>query len=158
MVLPGSLIPDSNKRQREQSAPARPPPGSASERLARLLQREAEASHRRIAGLEERPNRDNPANAPTRNDRDSPDEHEQQQDIYNHLQLTDEVNNITPVNDATEIHPPGLRSAYFKSVTYQERTLIKEANWKKIVPDLFVSFMSMCMPELEEECSRGRCD
>ncbi|EGG06909.1 uncharacterized protein MELLADRAFT_106399 [Melampsora larici-populina 98AG31] len=139
MVLPGSLIPDSNKRQRENSGPAKPPPGSASKRLARLLEREAAASQSKNARLEQT----SIPTPPIPNDRDSVDEDDQPQEFYHDLQLTGVVDDIAPVNNGTEIHPPGLQSAYFKSVTYQERTLTSEANWKKIIPDLFNSFM-MC--------------
>ncbi|KAH9818880.1 hypothetical protein DFH28DRAFT_888009 [Melampsora americana] len=142
MTLPGTLIPESNKRkQTETSSQPRPPAGSASERLALLEAREAKALEQRTAILNDQPLNDPPVLQRDNEQRDSSKDNEDQA-TYDHFQLTGDMDEIDPNNDAQEIHPPGLRSAYFKSVTYRERTLREEANWRKIIPELFNAFIT----------------
>ncbi|EGG00317.1 uncharacterized protein MELLADRAFT_111876 [Melampsora larici-populina 98AG31] len=140
MPLPGSLIPNPNKRQRHVNEPRRPAPGSVAERLAQLQQREAEASQGRIARLDDTRIQNNPPHQHHYNNDDGSD-NEQPQALYDHFQMNAENDDIAPVNDGLEIHPPGVRSAYFKSVSFQERTLTEELHWKEVIPDLFNAFM-----------------
>ncbi|EGG09990.1 uncharacterized protein MELLADRAFT_103751 [Melampsora larici-populina 98AG31] len=125
MVLPGSVVPDSNKRSRSRTAPARPAPRSASQRDAVLNNRTVEIT---------------PANPQTYKGFNSGDD-DNPIEIYDHLQMTADWDKVQPINDGTIIHPPGLRSAYLKSPTYRERTLTEEAHWKTIIPEIFKCFM-----------------
>ncbi|KAH9809040.1 hypothetical protein DFH28DRAFT_907067 [Melampsora americana] len=142
MTLPGSLIPNSNKRQRNANEPRRPAPGSVAERLAQLQQRKSEASQAKIARLDDTPVQNTPPGPHHYENNDGSDE-EQPQALYDHLQMNADNRNddIAPVNDGVQIHPPGLRSDYFKSVSFQERTLKEELHWKEVIPDLFNAFM-----------------
>ncbi|EGG01290.1 uncharacterized protein MELLADRAFT_92583 [Melampsora larici-populina 98AG31] len=140
MVLPGSVVPDSNKQSQSRTAPARPAPGSASQRLANLRALEEADSKSRDAVLNNRTVEITPANPQTYEGFNSGDD-DNPIEIYDHLQMTADWDEVQPINDGTIIHPPGLRSAYFKSPTYRERTLTEEAHWKTIIPEIFKCFM-----------------
>lgn len=138
MVMPGSLIPDSNKRRRE-DIPNRPPPnpGSAGERLARLRARETAASRARDNILNNQPVETEDVNVRDNPRLPSDDDNENDEGLYDQLQIAGDMDG----NDDMYIHPPGARSAYFKGPTYQERTLIEEGHWKAMVPALFKAFI-----------------
>ncbi|EGG12580.1 uncharacterized protein MELLADRAFT_86739 [Melampsora larici-populina 98AG31] len=141
MALPGSLIPHSNKRPRSQTPPvARPAPGSATERLANLRALEDRDSQVRNAVLNDQHVEEAPV-IPHIPEGSNSDDDIPNNFIYNDLQMTADMNDVDRVDNGTVIHPPGVRSAYFKGVTYRERTLNEEAHWKAAIPDIFKAFM-----------------
>lgn len=133
MVLPGAAIPTSNKRKRRTpAAPARPPPGSALQQLADLEAGEAVASQARILALDNAAPNDRPA---------AHDDNHHGGEVYNNLQRAGDMDNFPAANEVHQEHPPLTRSAYYQSVTYQERALREEAHWRDVIPALFLAYM-----------------
>ncbi|KAH9817296.1 hypothetical protein DFH28DRAFT_890180 [Melampsora americana] len=132
MALPGEEIRTEVKRQKKEP---RAPPGSARQRLASLQDREAQASVGALANRPIGPRQIQQTNEAGENN----EEENNDADAYNHfvaignedLESPNDENNVQIFN----------RADYFRSVTYQERTLRQEANWRAVIPALFHEFM-----------------
>ncbi|EGG07698.1 uncharacterized protein MELLADRAFT_85567 [Melampsora larici-populina 98AG31] len=129
MALPGKEIRPKIKRQKKADTG---PPGSARARLATLIDREAQASKNALSD-DPVPN-SNTAGPSNAIQEDEVDHDEQYDELITGDNLENEGNdpaNVVPMN----------RSEYFRSVTYQERTLRAEAKWNAVIPKLFDEFL-----------------
>ncbi|KAH9808173.1 hypothetical protein DFH28DRAFT_936433 [Melampsora americana] len=133
MALPGEEIRPKAKRQKKTETG---PPGSARARLAALIGREAQASQDILSDDKPEPSDNNsgPSNVDQADEVDNDNNEAYDElitDINNPENLENEPANIIQMN----------RSQYFRSVTYAERTLRQEANWKAVIPKLFEDFL-----------------
>ncbi|KAH9817361.1 hypothetical protein DFH28DRAFT_1124760 [Melampsora americana] len=109
------------------------PPGSARQRLANLNNREAQASMDVLSENNPAPN----------NAVGASNVHPINEDVevvkrYHELQPTGTDNLV----DQENLNPLRMnRLEYFRSVTYQERTLCKEAHWQAVIHTLFNEFL-----------------
>lgn len=143
MVLPGEEIKPAPKHRKRPNAV---PNGPSGKRWAELQAREAAASQARMASL----NGTAPGQAFAEQIATSPHPHQQDHDSnsdndpviepgYNDLRQI----NRNDVEDAWGNQPPPAnRSAYYRSITYQERTLREEAHWRTVIPKMFLDYMT----------------
>lgn len=153
MVLPGQSIP--TKQTKRPKTTRKAPAGSVTERLTQQQKREDEASQAALSAL----TNSNQFPHPPANPRvDS----EPEEDDRNHLEqgayaafTREDVHNPAILDPDTEVNPPiSNRSDYYRSLTYQERTLREEANWQAVLPKLFISFM-ICSRKTYQWCDRS---
>ncbi|KAH9807729.1 hypothetical protein DFH28DRAFT_1088754 [Melampsora americana] len=126
MALPGEEIRPKVKRQKRSN---NGPPGSARQRLADLNTREEQAAKE---ALEDNPVPNNNINAGPSNAPPIPvdkvESDENNEERYNQFQPIG-IDPENPENNPQTFIPMN-RADYFRSVTYQERTLRKEAHWR----------------------------
>ncbi|KAH9820113.1 hypothetical protein DFH28DRAFT_1121923 [Melampsora americana] len=140
MALPGEEIrPPKSKRQKKSN---NGPPGSARQRLANLNNREAQASMDVLSDNNPAPNNAvgasnvHPINEEGENDDDNED-----------VEVVERYDELQPMGtdnlvDQENLNPLRMnRLEYFRSVTYQERTLRKEAHWQAVIHTLFNEFL-----------------
>lgn len=128
MVLPGEAVDPKRKRETQ---PDRPSKSSIGRHLSDLLaQEEAAAGFLQAAQRPVPPVSEN--QAPSDGSSPAPDEAV----LYNAF-MPLEGNDQSGANEREPIN----RADYYRSLTYQERVLREEANWKAIIPAMFLSFM-----------------
>lgn len=128
MVLPGGEVPIERKKKKKVKAS-----GIASKRLETQVERELRASQALISAIV-----NPPVNQPTKQQAEDRDDREEVH--YDHLIQADGDDPAEPRDDEAE-HRLNSRTDYYKSVTYQERSLREEANWQAVLPKLFLAFM-----------------
>ncbi|KAH9815180.1 hypothetical protein DFH28DRAFT_893478 [Melampsora americana] len=126
MVLPGEIVAIPAKRKNNQ------PPARAG-RFGDVQAREAAASEASLLGLTQT-NLNPTARQPT----EPPPE--LNQPIFDVVMRAD-GNDPAVSSDDEPANLPVNRAEYYRSPTYQERTLREEAQWRAIFPKLFVAFM-----------------
>ncbi|KAH9808041.1 hypothetical protein DFH28DRAFT_911528 [Melampsora americana] len=140
MVMPGEEIQPKPKRQKKSNSG---PPGSARQKLADLNAAEGRALLAILSDNNPAPDNNvaGPSNVPPIEEGDN-DEDNQAEDnqAYNEFQATGNDNNQNADGDQQNIVVMN-RSQYYRSVTYQECTLRKEANWRAVIPALFKTFL-----------------
>lgn len=131
MVLPGEEIKSSKKRQKRPEQPI----GSAAKKWAATEAREAQASQARLNAL-----KDSKAGRLNSNDEHNSDHDSLPDPGYAHMQHAE----LHDVEDPDSNNPnPANRKEYYRSVTYQERTLKTEASWQRVIPAMFLDFMKL---------------
>lgn len=137
MALPGVSIPIRPKREKKKDLNAG---GLASNRLAKLQEKEAEASKVVLDAINCPPPIPNPQPDPQPDPQPNPLPYEADEDDERYRGFIP-ANEDDPVGgDNVEVVPVNW-AEYYRSPTYQERTLQEEANWRAVLPKVFVAFM-----------------
>ncbi|KAH9808790.1 hypothetical protein DFH28DRAFT_1087200 [Melampsora americana] len=123
MVLPGERIEPPHKRAKPAE---RAPKTDIGRQLATTLANEAQGSQARLNSLNTPP----PEPVPKQNIAEEPE----QDQIYDAM--------IQPEDNPDDHPPPEInRAEYYRSVTYQERRMREEAEWKSVMPAITLAFM-----------------
>lgn len=141
MALFGEEIKPAKKRARRDNEAAE---GSASQRWAELQTREAAAGQARLNSINPTARHDPVSEPPPQhhdiNNNDDDDDESVNPQVYDELCMIEEGDSASAEGN-TEVVIPISRSAYYRSVTYQERTLTEEAHWRDVIPQIFRVFI-----------------
>ncbi|EGG11301.1 uncharacterized protein MELLADRAFT_102161 [Melampsora larici-populina 98AG31] len=129
MVLPGEEFPPEPKRARSAAIPM----SAIGRRLAELEGREQEAGNR----VDAQRNQPQAPDIQPINPADHLDQEEDQ--LYRAFIPAGGLDD--PPRNEVQLSPVINRADYYRDVTYQERILQEEANWRKIIPAMFIAFM-----------------
>lgn len=127
MALPGEEIQQPRKQTK---LGKRTPQSDVGKKLAESQARESQASQARLNSLMAVAEGSGPPE-PAINQQDI-------QPLYNDFQRADDISDTDENQQETT---PVNRAEFYRGVTYQERTLREESDWKKVFPKMFLAFM-----------------